>query len=69
MNANKRKRIGAIIVLVEGIRDEEAQDLIDTPDNIENSGACDGFRETIEELTDAIASLYSASGLYDDAHD
>lgn len=39
MNDRKRKRIQAIIVLLQELCDEEAQDLTDTPDNIEGSEA------------------------------
>ena len=61
MNANKRKRLDAIIVLVEGLRDEEEQDLKDTPDNIEKSGVvAEQFNRNINHLNRALDNLRSA---------
>ena len=60
MNHQKRKMIDAIIVLVETIKMAEAQDLTDTPDSIEFSGASDEFRESINAFNDAIHWLRTA---------
>ncbi len=38
MNPEQRKEIDAVRVMVRGIRKREEQNLIDTPDNIEDSG-------------------------------
>ena len=37
MNDRKRARLKAILILLKELRDEEAQDLKDTPDNIEQT--------------------------------
>ena len=60
MNDDKRKRIDALVVLVEGIRTEEKQDLEDTPNNIEHSSECDDFRFCINTLGLAIDNLRHA---------
>ncbi len=61
MNPNKRKRIDALITLVDGIRAEEMQDLKDTPDSIENSGIIrQKFNHSIGYLTEAIKCLLEA---------
>ena len=57
MNDRKRARLGAICVLLAELRDEESQDLKDTPDNIENSGASDDFRFNILCLDSAITAI------------
>lgn len=60
MNDDKRERIQEHITGLEGIRDEEQQDLIDTPDNIEFSKACDDFRTNIGLLEEAVDLLKAA---------
>ncbi len=61
MNPNKRKRIDALITLVEGIHDEEEQDLIDTPDSIENSGEVrQKFKYSMGYLKEAVKCLLEA---------
>lgn len=57
MNDRKRTRLKAIGVLLKELRDEEKQDLKDTPDNIEYSAASDVFRSNVISIQAAILSL------------
>ncbi len=61
MNKSKRKRIHAICVLIDVQMDEEIQDLADIPDPIENSEACDQYRQNITLMKQAKHSLLTAT--------
>ena len=61
MNPAQRKEIDALIILVDGIQKREKQNLIDTPDNIENHGVIrENFRNSIVYLGEAKKCLLSA---------
>jgi len=53
VNQSKRDLLAAARAILIDVIKREEQDLLDTPDNIENSHACDNFRENITELTAA----------------
>lgn len=57
MNKFKRETLEGCINILKAVRDEEEQDLKDTPDNIENSAAGDAFRKNVNNLDSAIARV------------
>jgi hypothetical protein len=58
MNPSKRAILhGAMDVIVQ-IAKDEAQDLKDMPDNIENAEASDNFRSNVKRLKAASGLLY-----------
>ena len=61
MNPQQRKEIDAIIVMIRGVRKREEQNLVDTPDNIENHGTIRRkFNHSIGYLTEATKCLLEA---------
>ncbi len=60
MNKFKRSIIDGVEVIVEGLSKEEYQDLVDTPDPIENSEASRGFRLSGFHLDQAAIHLREA---------
>ena len=63
MNDEKRKRIDEYIAGIQKLCVEEAQDLVDTPDNIEDQGAIrDKFITSIRHLNQAVEHLEAAKG-------
>jgi hypothetical protein len=50
MNESKRQILLGVVQIVNQIRDDEAKDLADTPDNIEFSEHCDAFRSNCSDL-------------------
>ena len=57
MNNSKRDILTAVRRIIRSVRDEEQQDLDSTPDNIENSKACDSFRANLVDMDITMAKL------------
>lgn len=57
MNQSKRAILAGAADVIEQIRKDEAQDLRDQPDQIENSASCQVFRNNIINLEAAVSII------------
>jgi len=60
MNNAKRKILEGVVNIIQVVRDEEADDLEATPDNIEGSKDSDSFRSVMIDLDIAVSRILAA---------
>jgi len=60
MNNAKRKILESVVNIIQVVRDEEADDLEATPDNIEDSSDSDSFRSVMMDLDIAVSRIFAA---------
>jgi len=53
VNPSKRNNLRGALMVLNQVRDDEAQDLKDQPDPIEDAVYSDTFRKNVEDLTEA----------------